>query len=88
MVFGDADMASNYLVRQFPGNEKLLMNVVRWLGKEKSRDFQIEPKQPDIRPMRVDPDSSSLKGAYYISIFGLPIFFLLPALRIWIFRRR
>lgn len=88
VVFGDADMASNYLVRQFPGNEKLLMNVVRWLGKEKSRDFQIEPKQPDIRPMRVDPESSSLKGAYYISIFGLPILFLLPALLIWIVRRR
>ena len=87
MVFGDADFASNYLIRQVAGNEKLLMNVVRWLGKAEPREFDdIPPKEIDIRP--ITPDTKLVRASLYVSLFGLPAFCLLFALGIWILRRR
>jgi hypothetical protein len=86
-VFGDADFASNALIRQVPGNEKLLMNVVRWLGKQEPRKFDdINPKEIDVRP--IQPDMKRLQENYCLSLFGLPGLCLLFALGVYVLRRR
>lgn len=88
VVFGDADFASNILVRQMAGNEKLLLSSIRWLGKETVRDFNITPKEPDMRPLRVEATSNEAKIAYYLSVFGIPGFILLPGLLVFVLRKR
>ncbi|MBI2192338.1 MAG: GldG family protein [Planctomycetes bacterium] len=88
VVFGDADFASNRLVREAPGNEKLILEAVRWLGKETSQDLKISPKEIDLRTIHVEPDSKIVQGAFYLSIFGLPGLLLMPALVVWVLRRR
>jgi len=86
-VFGDADFVSNSLIRRVPGNERLAMNVVQWLGKQEPREFDdIPPKDIDVRP--ITPDPKRLRENYYVSLFGLPGLCLVFALGIWLFRRR
>jgi len=87
VVFGDADFASNALIREVPGNEKLAMNVVQWLGKQEPRKFDdIPPKEIDVRT--ITPDPKRLRENYYLSLFGLPGLCLVFALGIWLVRRR
>lgn len=86
VVFGDADLASDAVIRQAPGNEQFLMSSVRWTARQEPRQFDfIKPKELENRPL--DMADASRKYVRYSVIFGLPLLMLVIAFGFWQFRR-
>ena len=86
VVFGDADLASDAIIRQAPGNEQFLMSSVRWMARQEPREFDfIKPKELENRPLNMA--EASKKYLRYGVIFGMPLLMLVVAFGFWQLRR-
>jgi ABC-type uncharacterized transport system involved in gliding motility auxiliary subunit len=85
VVFGDADFASNGLVRSYEFNFDLFLNALNWLQGESER-ISIRPKQ--IRTSTIELTPAQSNTIFYVAIIGIPMLVLIFGMDLWWYRRR
>lgn len=84
VVFGDSDFACNTFVKM-QGNLDLFLNVINWLAEEEDL-ISIRPKNPADR--RVDLTAKQGHIFFYLSVFVLPLIFVISGITVYIKRKK
>jgi ABC-type uncharacterized transport system involved in gliding motility auxiliary subunit len=82
-AFGDADFASNALLR-FQGNQDFVLNVVAWLAEDQDL-ISIRPREADDQ--RLTASRQTLQNVAIVSLLVLPGLFVVLGVLVW-WRRR
>lgn len=85
VVIGDADFASNGLIRSYEFNFDLFLNSLNWLQGEMEK-ISIRPKQ--IRSSTIELTPAQSNTIFYVAIIGLPMLVLIFGMDLWWYRRR
>jgi ABC-type uncharacterized transport system involved in gliding motility auxiliary subunit len=84
IAFGDADFASNMLLRLPVGNKDFILNAVAWLTEETDL-ISIRPKESDDQRMVLTGSQGAL--VLLLSIVALPGVFVVLGIAAWWVRR-
>jgi len=83
VVFGDADVFSNQIIKQVRMNLDLCRNCLNWLVERK--ELIAIDSRPEIQHILV-VDAAGRKAVFWLMVVGLPLVVLLMGGVVWILR--
>ncbi len=84
VVLGSSNWIANFIMSAPIANRDLSLNVMNWLTSDEEL-ISIRPKEPEDR--RLSVTAGGLRGLFFFSIIGLPLFVILTGVSVW-WRRR
>lgn len=84
VLFGSADLISNNVLQQVPGNQTLFLNSVNWVAQE---DNLIDVRPPDTTQRTVVLTGPQMNLVAYSSFLFLPLAVLAAGAAVWWTRR-